>query len=70
MKKFGAIVLLTSTISALDNGLGLVPQMGWNSWNKFACNVNETLIQGMADTIVEKGLDKLGYTYVNIDDCW
>ena len=22
------------------NGLALTPPMGWNSWNKFACNVN------------------------------
>ncbi len=24
----------------------------------------------MADAIVEQGLDKLGYQYVNMDDCW
>jgi alpha-galactosidase len=24
----------------LDNGLGLTPPMGWNSWNKFGCNIN------------------------------
>ena len=23
-----------------------------------------------ADAIVEKGLDKLGYKYVALDDCW
>jgi alpha-galactosidase len=24
--------------------LALTPPMGWNSWNKFACNVSEDLI--------------------------
>ncbi|XP_044405734.1 alpha-galactosidase-like [Triticum aestivum] len=29
----------------LHNGLALSPQMGWNSWNFFACNINDTLIR-------------------------
>ncbi|MEV5703738.1 NPCBM/NEW2 domain-containing protein [Actinoallomurus sp. NPDC052274] len=46
------------------------PPMGWNSWNKFGCNINESLIKGIADSMVAVGLDRLGYKYVNIDDCW
>ena len=30
---------------ALDNGVARTPPMGWNSWNKFACNVSEDLIK-------------------------
>jgi len=44
--------------------------MGWNSWNRFRCDVSEDLIKRTADTIVESGLARMGYTYVNIDDCW
>lgn len=44
--------------------------MGWNSWNRFACSVNETLIKGTMDAIVSTGLAAKGYQYVNIDDCW
>ena len=44
--------------------------MGWNSWNKFGCAINEKLIMSTIDTIVSSGLAKAGYTYVNIDDCW
>lgn len=54
----------------LFNGLALTPQMGWNSWNFFACNINETVIKEIADALVSTGLAKLGYIYVNIDDCW
>ena len=25
-------------------GLASTPQMGWNSWNKFACDIDERLI--------------------------
>ena len=64
------ISLLIISSCALDNGLGLTPQMGWNTWNKFGCNINETVIKEAADQIKSLGLDKLGYKYVNIDDCW
>ena len=44
--------------------------MGWNSWNKFACNVNEDMIRSMADAMVKSGMKDAGYQYVNVDDCW
>ncbi|CAL5080606.1 unnamed protein product [Urochloa decumbens] len=56
--------------AALENGLGRTPQMGWNSWNHFACNINEDIIRQIADAMVDSGLAKLGYDYINIDDCW
>jgi len=58
------------TLCALDNGLARTPPMGWNSWNKFACNVSEKLIEGAADAIVRTGMKEAGYEYVVIDDCW
>jgi alpha-galactosidase len=51
-------------------GLALTPPMGWNSWNKFACNVDEKMIREIADALVSSGMKAAGYTYVNIDDCW
>ena len=44
--------------------------MGWNSWNKFACNINEKLIRDTIDALVNTGLAQAGYKYVNLDDCW
>ncbi|WP_238006080.1 NPCBM/NEW2 domain-containing protein [Dactylosporangium sp. AC04546] len=46
------------------------PVMGWNSWNRFGCNIDESLIRATADALVSTGLRDSGYTYVNIDDCW
>ncbi|KAA6318801.1 Alpha-galactosidase A, partial [termite gut metagenome] len=46
------------------------PPMGWNSWNKFACNIDESLIRTIADALVETGLRDAGYIYLNLDDCW
>jgi alpha-galactosidase len=57
-------------LRALDNGLARTPPMGWNSWNKFACNVSEDLIKQAADAMVSSGMKDAGYQYVVIDDCW
>ncbi len=57
---------------ALDNGLAVTPQMGFNNWNSTHCRAefNETMVEGIADIFVNKGLKAAGYQYVNIDDCW
>ena len=52
------------------NGLAETPPMGWNSWNTFAGDINEELIHGIADAIVETGMRDAGYVYVVLDDCW
>jgi alpha-galactosidase len=52
------------------NNMALQPPMGWNSWNKFGCNVSEKLIKEMADAMVGSGMKDAGYNYIVIDDCW
>ena len=64
------VCLLVSVASALDNGLALTPPMGWNSWNKFGCDVSEELIKQAADAMVATGMKDAGYEYIVIDDCW
>lgn len=46
------------------------PPMGWNSWNAFRTEVDEAKVVGAAKVLVDSGLSRLGYTYVNIDDGW
>ncbi|GAA1762766.1 glycoside hydrolase family 27 protein [Luedemannella helvata] len=66
----GAVALRLPAAVALDNGAGRTPPMGWNSWNTFGCNINETLIRQMADAMVSSGMRDAGYEYVVVDDCW
>lgn len=71
----GACVVVLLAISsreagAWDNGVALTPPMGWNSWNKFGCNVSEEMIKSMTDAMVSSGMKDAGYQYVVIDDCW
>jgi len=63
-------LLLTAPLARAGDGLALTPPMGWNSWNKFACNVSEKLIREAADALVSSGMKDAGYQYVVIDDCW
>ena len=63
-------VLAAPPAQALENGVARTPPMGWNSWNTFGCNINETLIRQMADAIVSSGMRDAGYQYVVVDDCW
>jgi alpha-galactosidase len=50
--------------------LAKTPPMGWNSYNRFGCDINEQLIRETADAMVASGMRDAGYQYVNIDDCW
>ncbi len=52
------------------NGLAMTPPMGWNSWNKYGCNINERIVRDMADAMASNGMKAAGYRYVVIDDCW
>ncbi|NBH04689.1 ricin-type beta-trefoil lectin domain protein [Amycolatopsis sp. SID8362] len=65
-----AIGLASPPADALENGLLRTPPMGWNTWNTFECNINETLVKQTTDLMVSSGMRDRGYTYVNLDDCW
>jgi alpha-galactosidase len=70
-----AFFILASMAMSLDREqsfatLASTPPMGWNSWNKFGCNVSEDLIRQIADAMVTSGMKDAGYQYVVIDDCW
>jgi len=59
-----------ASLPALDNGLARTPPMGWNSWNKFACEVTADAVRSVAQAMVRNGMKEAGYQYVVIDDCW
>lgn len=49
---------------------GATPPMGWNSWNRFHCDIDEDLVRETADAMVASGMRDAGYRYLNLDDCW
>lgn len=65
------LFLLFSAVNAQKfEKLAVTPPMGWNTWNKFHCDINEQLIRSSADALVSSGLRDAGYTYIVLDDCW
>jgi alpha-galactosidase len=65
-----AMVATAPPAQAIDNGLARTPQMGWNDWNAYGCNVSDSLVRSTALAMHNNGMQAAGYTYVNIDDCW
>jgi len=68
-------------VFAIDDGIQRAPAMGWNSWNNFGCNINETTILNQAKAMAAKrttanwegkyiSMKDVGYQFVNLDDCW
>lgn len=65
-----AVELVFAAQAQKAKDLALTPPMGWNSWNIYACDINEELVRQVADAFVERGLKEAGYEYIVIDDCW
>jgi len=61
---------LPELVNVPSNCAALTPPMGWNSWNHFGNRVDDVIVRKAADALVNSGLAKLGYVYINIDDCW
>jgi len=74
------LLFVPTLIWCLDNGLARTPPMGWLDWERYRCVtdcnafpnscISEKLFTTMADRLVSDGYAAVGYTQVNIDDCW
>lgn len=64
------MMIASSGFSQKFENIASTPPMGWNSWNRFKCSVNEQVVRDAADAMVESGMKDAGYQYVVIDDCW
>ena len=63
----GAAMLLPLPAAA-TKGVANRPMMGFNTWNKFGCSVNATILTTTADLMISTGLAKAGYEFINSDD--
>ena len=65
-----SLVLAAQGYAQKFENLAMTPPMGWNSWNRFNCDINEQIIRDAADAMVSSGMKDAGYKYIVIDDCW
>ena len=73
MKKIFIFNLILSITFFMINAqsfedLAQTPLMGWNSWNKFGCDVNENLIREMADAMVSSGMREVWVKFLKNDE--
>jgi len=48
-----------------------MPPLRFITWNRFGCKgISGQVLMDTADSFVALGLDKLGYEFINSDDCW
>lgn len=50
--------------------LALTPPMGWNHWYAHYNRITDAMTREAADVMVKTGMADVGYSYVNLDDCW
>jgi alpha-galactosidase len=78
MKQLRLASLLAVAATAMDNGVGVLPVMGWSGYNALMQSsgecagdfYNETAFLQSADVLLSSGLAAKGYVYLNADDCY
>lgn len=65
-------ILVSALVASMPVGVSAqsveTPTMGWSSWNTYGFQISESIIKKQAKAMVDKGFDKVGYQYINIDD--
>jgi alpha-galactosidase len=76
MKIPGTVFFLALTVVfplaclAEDSQLARRPPMGWNSWNCFGLDINDSIIRAEAAAMARTGMKDAGYQYIVIDGGW
>lgn len=57
-------------VSSLDNGVGRLPALGYDTFNAFGCDYNASLVAAQVDVMQKTGLVDAGYNTLILDDCY
>lgn len=61
-------VTLPHQVLSMNNGIGRTPLKGWMSWMYYTEDINEQIIKGVVDEMVNAGYRDAGYQYVCIGE--
>jgi alpha-galactosidase len=61
---------LASSAAALNNGIGKLPKMGYDTFNAFACTYDAATALAQAQAMMKHGLVAAGYNSFILDDCY
>lgn len=72
MLRLLSATLALSAATALDNGVGRTPMMGWSSWyaTPGGSNVTSAFVRATAQVMLSSGLAAKGYSLVAVDEGW
>eukprot|EP01084_Bolivina_argentea_P103179 184842_1 len=59
---------IVSQANSLNNGVGIKPVMGWDTYNG-KMPWNASVLMSIGDLLISTGLSNLGYKHINIDGC-
>ncbi|KAL2811578.1 glycoside hydrolase superfamily [Aspergillus granulosus] len=65
-----SLTLLALVTGATASKLAQAPQMGFNTWNSFKANYDESTINHIASLMLSLGLKDAGYNYLLLDEGW
>ena len=65
-----ALTLAIRSVTALNNGVGKLPAMGYDTFNAFSCDYNSSNVLAQANAMKNKGLVDAGYNFIILDDCY
>ncbi|CEN60445.1 Putative Alpha-galactosidase [Aspergillus calidoustus] len=68
--RFSLAALLLAAAGTTASKLAQTPQMGFNTWNSFKANYNESTITHIASLLISLGLHDAGYNYLLLDEGW
>jgi hypothetical protein len=67
-----SLILLAAAVTPASARLAKspTPPMGWNSYNRYGCSPNESIIELNAQGLIDLGFADLGYDIVTVDCGW
>lgn len=68
--KLQSLALFLLPAYALDNQMGQDPPMGWTAGKRDCDEVTAESMLKVADHLVEKGLQEVGYNILVLNECW
>jgi len=73
-RKVETVSAVTHAVSLVDEPVKQIPAepppLGWSSWNSFSNTINSEIVRLQAKAMMDSGMKKAGYRYINIDEGW
>jgi alpha-galactosidase len=70
MARAVALLACASFPVAVAAALSTTPPMGWNPYNHYGCGSTEVEIREQTTALLNLGLHKSGFTFINLDCGW